>query len=379
MSNINFKKLTIWCLGTSFLVISFIYGQAQSPYISAQSGNWSLASTWVGGNIPPSTLASNDSIHINAGHEVVHSGNVGQTNINDIKFNIYGTLTVLGNIIGKNDMIITVQTTGTLNLISLSTGEKSTFTININGTANVTNELTLTNNALVTVNGTLNVGGNIDVGNQSYLEGSGTVDYGGSCVDGNSGFCSQGPLPVELIYFNADQISSKVAISWSTASELNNDFFTIERSRDGVSFEVLATIQGNGTSNSMIEYQLTDQDPFLGVSYYRLSQTDYDGTTEQFPLVSIFNTAKQNNLSLYPNPISGRHVQLRSSGKPENEPVTLRITNLQGQLVKEQTLVADAFGNINQQIDLQDLIRKDTYIVELISRSHKDIIKVLGN
>lgn len=374
MSNFKLRKLTIWCICTSLFGLSTLYGFA-ATYTSQQNGIWNSSSTW--GKTPPN-LGKNDVITISAGHEVTHDGDLGDNKDNNT-FHIYGTLTINGTLTVKNDLIINVHDGAVLNIDDIVAQNDATVTIYSGGTTNIINDLDFDIRASVTVQGLMDIGGNVDVGNHSALAGSGTVNVGGSCADGNSSFCSEGPLPVELLFFEAEQKGSEVSLTWSTASELNNDFFTVEKSADGQNFAVLATIEGNGTVNSTSDYQLKDADPALGISYYRLSQTDFDGTTEQFPMISVFNTSRKNSLSLYPNPICGRHVQLRSSGTPQNEPVTLRITNLQGQLIKEQTIIADAFGNIDQQIDLQTMIKKDTYIVELISRSHKDIIKVLGN
>jgi hypothetical protein len=84
-------------------------------------------------------------------------------------------------------------------------------------------------------------------------------------------------LPVELINFDAKQNHNAVEISWSTASEINNDYFTLEKSKDGYSYTSFARIEGAGNNNALLNYSYTDTDPFAGTNYYRLRQTDYDG------------------------------------------------------------------------------------------------------
>lgn len=96
------------------------------------------------------------------------------------------------------------------------------------------------------------------------------------------------PLPIELISFDAEYDGEKeVIIEWSTASQINNNYFTIETSTDGYEWEELTKINGCGNCNTQIDYRIVDENPFKGVSYYRLTQTDYDGVFEIFDPVSV--------------------------------------------------------------------------------------------
>lgn len=96
------------------------------------------------------------------------------------------------------------------------------------------------------------------------------------------------PLPVELILFTADAINNQsVLCRWTTATEINNDFFTVERSRDGMNFEPIGTVDGAGNSTSILQYQHPDNNPYRGISYYRLRQTDFDGQFSYSPPVAV--------------------------------------------------------------------------------------------
>lgn len=86
-----------------------------------------------------------------------------------------------------------------------------------------------------------------------------------------------GPLPVKLNYFKAKLNAGVVRLEWSTASEVNNNFFTVEKSQDGIHFEDLIRIPGAGNSTVTKNYKTYDAHPYSGVSYYRLRQTDFDG------------------------------------------------------------------------------------------------------
>ena len=86
------------------------------------------------------------------------------------------------------------------------------------------------------------------------------------------------PLPVELISFDAVQEGDRVRLQWSTASEVNNAYFTIERSADATGFDPLIEVPAEGSSSSIRNYSAYDDHPLRGFNYYRLKQTDLDGT-----------------------------------------------------------------------------------------------------
>lgn len=98
------------------------------------------------------------------------------------------------------------------------------------------------------------------------------------------------PLPIELLSFTAEPVDEAVIVEWSTASQVNNDYFTIDRSYDGYEWENKAYIPGAGNSNSQLEYKWVDYNPISGVSYYRLTQTDYNGESETFDPVSVIRS-----------------------------------------------------------------------------------------
>jgi hypothetical protein len=107
------------------------------------------------------------------------------------------------------------------------------------------------------------------------------------------------PLPIELLYFDAVLEDDGVHLSWETASEVNNDYFTIEKSVDGTNWEIFETVKGAGNSSFAIPYHRLDRKPYYGLSYYRLKQTDFDGKFEYFGPISIVNEPK---FVVYPNP-----------------------------------------------------------------------------
>lgn len=100
------------------------------------------------------------------------------------------------------------------------------------------------------------------------------------------------PLPISLVKFTADKVAEKVKIQWTTATEVNNDKFVIERSHDGKEYEFVSEVSGAGNSKELNSYEITDASPLKGTSYYRLTQFDFDGQSETFAPVAVSMDAK---------------------------------------------------------------------------------------
>jgi len=112
-------------------------------------------------------------------------------------------------------------------------------------------------------------------------------------------------LPVELIYFEHIKDDTNVVFNWMTGSEINNHCFIIERSPDGIIFEPIDTIIGNGNTTSESYYTYVDYSPIDGVSYYRLKQIDYDGQFE-YSMTKIVDIEKDSVVvKIFPNPNNG--------------------------------------------------------------------------
>ncbi len=121
----------------------------------------------------------------------------------------------------------------------------------------------------------------------------------------NGVVCSAIPLPINLLSFTGKFEDAVVTLNWSTASQTNNDFFTIDRSVDGVHFETISTIDGAGNSASVLSYACIDQHPVEGTVYYRLKQTDFDGALRIFPIISVTCLHQEETISIFPNPSNG--------------------------------------------------------------------------
>ncbi|MEP7170629.1 MAG: T9SS type A sorting domain-containing protein, partial [Bacteroidota bacterium] len=173
------------------------------------------------------------------------------------------------------------------------------------------------------------------------------------------------PLPVELISFTAkEKENNKVVCNWSTASEENNDYFTVLRSKDGVYFEEIGVIDGAGNSSNILNYTFTDQNPYKGVSYYRLKQTDFNGKLSNSKIESVLITDAEIQYAVYPNPTEG-NIFIRFNTE-QNANAAYSITDAAGRLVAKGIL-SDLSGT--QQISLTNVI-KGFYFLRITNSSH---------
>jgi hypothetical protein len=110
-------------------------------------------------------------------------------------------------------------------------------------------------------------------------------------------------LPIELLYFDAIVVNKNVHLKWSTLTEISNDYFITERSKNGRDWEQLDKINSNGNSNIEISYSAIDEYPFLGESYYRLKQIDFDGHYSYSAIKNVFiPSSEKSDIEIYPNP-----------------------------------------------------------------------------
>jgi hypothetical protein len=122
-------------------------------------------------------------------------------------------------------------------------------------------------------------------------------------------------LSIELVFFYArpDKDKRKVKLEWQTASEVNNDFFTIEKSLNGTDWEIVKKVDGAGNSGKLLNYSAYDYSPYAGVSYYRLKQTDYDGGYTISGIISIDNLKGTKSVIRISN-MKGQEVDMKFEG-----------------------------------------------------------------
>lgn len=264
-------------LGLCLVISSLTLSAAE--YTTVSAGTWVTAGNWDLGSSPAyNTTSSGDSININHNITLVSDFVLEANSI--LVISAGDTLTITGDVTFKASSKLIIEGGGNLIINGNVTNNNNSDDITVTGT--------------ITINGDYSGGNGSEVGGLGSMEITGTVSTTGSAtvfgsgtdctVDGTCSSSGGPPLPIELLEFRVVLIDSFALITWKTASETNNDFFTIKRSSDGIYFEDILIIFGSGNSTSITTYTAIDKDPLDGVSYYKLKQTDYDGQSEEFKL-----------------------------------------------------------------------------------------------
>lgn len=204
-----------------------------------------------------------------------------------------------------------------------------------------------------------------------------TITIGGEGIPAQSNIsCPKNILlPISLLEFKASKKKESIIIDWATGSEIHNDFFTLERSTDGKSFDKITTIKGAGNSNKSLSYQFEDKNPETGMNYYRLKQTDYNGDFEYFKIVAVnysdvsAKAIPSNSIVVkeaYPNPFKGEIKLDFEVSKAENIEVTIQ--NARGEVLYKESIAAYA-GSNNYTFTKADELKSGIYYISLKSDS----------
>ncbi|MFN8334482.1 MAG: hypothetical protein U0U09_05090 [Cyclobacteriaceae bacterium] len=145
------------------------------------------------------------------------------------------------------------------------------------------------------------------------------------------------PLPVELVSFTGVEESGVVQLIWKTASELNNDFFIVEKSFDGREFNPLVKVSGAGTTKEEHTYTAVDNYPYSGYSYYRLLQQDFDGTKTYSGIIAVKVQAVETQTRLFPNPVINRNELFLECYSEIEETATITYEDLRGISLKSES------------------------------------------
>jgi len=360
------------------------------------------------------TVSNNADINFNSTGSINIGGNLNTSGGSTKEININnGSLNVSGDVSMSSGTTLNVADGASLSATNLSTGNNSDAVINANGDVSISQDFNLggvldigptgtmtvgkdftmknAGTTITNVDGLLDVGNDINIKNKD-LTGTGKLNWAGdlnlngynASINGYKTGIPPAPLdlstmstvtlPVELISFTADNTGNSVLISWQTATELNNDYFTIERSANGTDFDAIGTTKGNGTKKTVTSYEYEDTDPLNGWSYYRIKQTDFDGTNETFRAVSVFSDQPSTNkIEVYPNPFYGSTLRMKMEDPEEG---TIEIVNQHGTRVFQKVL--DGFDR-EIEMELPSNLQKGMYFVHIKTKSEQKTIKLLKN
>ena len=188
-------------------------------------------------------------------------------------------------------------------------------------------------------------------------------------------------MPVELTHWEARQTNdNKIRLNWLTASQINNDFFTIEKSYDGINWFEFRKIDGKGTISAITSYIEFDNEPQQGVNYYRLKQTDFDGKFEIFNSVSVnFDLNNAEWMFLNPNAISASdNINLELTNLPSGNDVSVHLYDLKGNAVFSTIIPLGVNAKeIISSIDVPDILSAGIYSLIVSSGNRSRVKRVI--
>lgn len=210
-------------------------------------------------------------------------------------------------------------------------------------------------------------------GSQSTQSYDFTLTDGTNCVveKGNTFICYK--TPVELLSFTGKATANGNLIQWVTASEFDNDYFTLERSANGQQFATITTVPGAGTSTTQLYYNYLDKNAPQGKSYYRLRQTDYNGSTSLSEIISVGQRSTvQSSLTASPIP-AAQSVQFAFTSSSHDAQAILLIRDVTGKTIYQQTLSVQE-GNNTASVNVEQM-PAGLYFATLQTKSKTESVK----
>ncbi len=188
-----------------------------------------------------------------------------------------------------------------------------------------------------------------------------------------------GNLPIELMSFNAKKNGQNVSLEWVTQTESYNDYFTIERSLNGIDFigiEIIKTKARNGDSRSPLTYTTFDPSPDPGTTYYRLKQTDKDGMFKYYHPVSVkFDKVNSISISVFPNPNKGEFT-LNISGLSTGSDIEVNVVDISGKVVYN-SLLQNSVQNNTIKISPKERLTPGVYVCKVQANGINYPVKVI--
>jgi hypothetical protein len=183
------------------------------------------------------------------------------------------------------------------------------------------------------------------------------------------------PCSIGLTSFSAKICTQNACLEWTTYSEINNDYFTVEKSIDGISFVPVSYVDGAGNSLIVNQYSIIDTQLFEGTIYYRLKQTDFNGSFTYSKLVALeFSKTPEFYFLIYPNPASGNEFNLKIFGAKGSE-VKIIINDFTGK--ESYSALVTLTENGENIYSLCSNAPSGTYFVTIISEKAKSIKKMI--
>lgn len=360
---------------------------------SLGDGDFSDPGNWSCGHVPDKddnvTIAHNVNLDVGftAGNAVkgswtINAGKKLSTGTNSLEFASTGSLTANGdldvnNLTFNNGSVINIASASNVRVYGNLTNSNNSDDVTIDGTIQVDGNFTNNVNSVITGNGEITVSGNFTNAASGSL--FGCTGAGCSCSD-----CvlSVSTLPVEFTKFTATLAGNKsVKLNWTTATEKNNDYFSVEKSSNGLSFSEIGKQKGAGNSSSEKNYEFTDDSPSGGVAYYRIKQTDFDGKFDYSDIVAVSYEKKADGsciLKVFPNPCPGKcNVTLSDCKEGENAEIVVEIIDALGNNIHQHLPYRDSDGGFSFYMDDMNALAPGVYVIKAVSGKEKYSKKVM--
>ena len=392
-------RQTLWSiLITSFIVLLSFSVLGQTRTITG-SGNWSNSSNWAGGNIG-GAVDNDDDVVMNNGNDIIvqdgesytiatldagKEGKIiveeggtliitGDVNIEkEFTIEIEGSFNVGGDMDVAKEFDLVVKESGNFNISGdMDLAKEASF--DIKGNMGVGGDLSFEKDADIDVDGLIDVDGAVSFEKDSDVSGSGYIVSASCNTNGSPDVCNNSQLnpppglPITLASFTATAFDQHVELNWTTLTEENFEYFEIQRASSESEFQTIETVSGSGNSDVAISYEWSDENPLIGLNYYRLISNDYDGYREIFDARAVMFQPEDFNPIAYPNSVK-RGSELKIKGL-YNQTAYAKIYDMSGNELIEMSL------NEHQSIPTTQL-KKGIYFLEISSNGIVERTKVI--
>ena len=279
-----FKSIVSKVILLKLVLLSITISYSQT-HTSHNNGYWTTNTNWIGGVAPalgaPGGITTNNSHHIAINSTITLNSGLSVNGGTFIHVLDGATLIINGNVTFQNNSNLYVSSGAILIINGNVTNNNNSDNIIIDGVISIDGNFTGGNGSALAGNGEMEISGTVTTSGSGNVFGS-TVNCTSDCNN-----TAASPLPIELGTFEVTHLNGENLVEWFTFTERNNNFFTILHSIDGINWEVISELPGAGNSSSINNYSFTHNITIGGIHYYKLSQTDYDGTNVVFDPVSI--------------------------------------------------------------------------------------------
>jgi hypothetical protein len=389
-------KNTLTALFLTFILFNSF---AQEATKNNYTGNWTSNASWADNSAPSNANVGNTNKNFTINGYIALGSSTNSVNLTfegghpGLTFTVVDTLVIFGNMTFGTDAMTLIVPANAVLIVFGNLDINNKVDLSSNGNIIVTGQMKLTGaQADVTGSGKFYSGAGTqqgDPGQGSYNNGAqseigngppdrslnaGTdlqrdlpgiynfVQCGGACV-----------MPIKLSSFEASSSESIVVLKWTTTMEENFQQFIIERSFNGVDYEAIAQIAGQGRNIYDIEskYSFDDKEPLVGLSYYRLKAVDLDDSFEHFGPKAVRRDGEK-NATFYPNPSSGTNINFVTNFNPSEGDRVILVNQLGVELLN---VSVNEVGN--NSIQFQDRIKPGTYFLKYISKDFQKTERVI--